>query len=725
MSYLQVAVPLPLYDLFTYKSLSSIKTGCRVKVNFNGQHLVGVVITCSEENPTDYPEDKIKTIDQIIDLEPYLNETTIDLIKFTAQYQHSPIGMIVDLSQPILIRKGMEASRKPIFAYKLLDNSYKTKGGIQNKILDLLKNQIISLSEFKGLKLSSASLNALENKKVIEKFDLNECDLDPFKDLNFENKLSLNDEQQQALDQINATDQFKVFLIEGVTGSGKTEVYMQAIEKVLKRKQQVLVMIPEIGLTPQTIERFHKHFNVPIAAMHSSLSDRERLDNYLACRDGKIAILIGTRSSVFTPFKSLGMIVIDEEHDSSYKQQDTCRYNAKNIAIYKAKLANCPIILGSATPSLESFYNAKIGKYTLLQLHNRAFVNHGNVSKEIIDLRNARLNAGLSERLLNTMELELQKGNQVLIFLNRRGYSNRFICNNCGYVLKCIYCDSFLTYHKFKNNLNCHHCETSYAIPHTCPKCNASDFSISGNGTEQIEEFLINRFPQYPLVRIDRDTTTKQEQLNAYLEDIQNNKYRILIGTQILSKGHHFPNVTLVALVNVDQFLFSNDFRATEQLAQLYTQVAGRTGREEKDGKVVVQSFVPNNHILQTIIARGYENFVNYCLEERKYLNLPPYSFQALIRVASTDQMLMNQTAATIFNLLISLKGNLEISIDNPKPALMEKKQNKFHILIMIQSSTRKILGSFLNNVMRELNKLKLNTKVEYYIDIDPTEVLQ
>jgi primosomal protein N' (replication factor Y) len=726
MYFLQVAVPLPLYGLFTYKSDVYVDSGCRIKVNFNNQNIIGLVLDCSESNNNNYPDSKIKYIDEIIDFEPYIDKDSLKLIKFTSEYQHSPIGMIVDLSQPTALRKGLKACRQPIYAYKLLNYNYKTRSDKQQKILKLLNNQTVSLAEFKGLNVHIPSLKVLEQKQVVLKFDLNsEINTDIFKNLQFNNKHVLNNEQQSALNEINNANGFKVFLLHGVTGSGKTEVYMQAIENVLKRKQQVLIMVPEIGLTPQTIERFHNHFNIPIAAMHSALSERERLDNYLACRDGRIGILIGTRSSVFTPFKSLGMIIIDEEHDSSYKQQDTCRYNGKYIAIYKAKISNCPIVLGSATPSLESIYNCKIGKYQLLKLNSKAFVNHGKVIETIIDIRNSVLQAGLSDYLINAMQTELQQGNQVLIFLNKRGFANRVVCNDCGYVFKCKFCDSFLTYHKTKNILNCHHCEANYNVPSICPNCNSANFSIIGNGTEQIEEFLKQRFPDYPVVRIDRDSTSSRGKLDSYIEDIKNNKFKILIGTQILSKGHHFPNVTLVGLINVDQSLYSNDFRATEQLAQLYTQVAGRTGREEKDGKVLIQSYSPNNLILQTIIGEGYEKFVDYCLNERKYLNLPPFSYQALVRISSSNKETMNNCAYEIFNTLQKISRDPSVTVEPPRSAVMEKKQNKFHVLIMIQSNKRKNLSLYLDNLVKELANNKINKKTEIYIDIDPTEVLQ
>ncbi len=728
MYYLKVAVPVFIFDLFYYQCMEPVQVGCRVSVNFNNRKLYGVVMSVSQEPPTDFKGRYIKSIEEILDRKPYWNEQTLQLISFTAKYQHMPIGEIIDLAQPVALRKGASSDPKPIKAYKLLNYEYSPKNEQQGEIIKYLKMQPMSAQEFRGLNVSISALKTLSQKKVIEEFDLNTIEKDIFKNLVFSNKFELNEEQKFAYNEIVASlNKFQTFLLQGVTGSGKTEVYMQVIEEALLQKKQILVMVPEIGLTPQTIERFHRHFNVPIAAMHSGLTDRERLDNYIACRDGKIGILIGTRSSVFTPFKNLGLVIVDEEHDPSYKQQDTCRYNGKNLAIYKAKLAGCPIVLGSATPNLESLYNAQIGKYQKLVLKNKACKNSGLVTTEIIDTRNIPLNAGISPRLLENITQELKKGNQVIIFLNRRGYANHVVCQNCGNVLQCLYCDSYLTYHKSKHIINCHHCESSWNFPQACPKCGSPNLTIQGNGTEQIEEYLNQALPQYPTLRFDRDTITKPKELQSQLEGVLSGKYKIIIGTQLIAKGHHFPNVTLIALINIDAALFSNDFRATEQLAQLYTQVAGRTGREEKPGKVILQSYVPNHAILQTIVSDGYESFAKKCLEERKYLNLPPYSYQALIRIEGIDKQRVNLFSQNLYNLASNIcKNRTDINVSLPYQALMERKQNKYHTLVMIQSASRQHISNLLDLIQENIASKNINVPgINCYVDVDPTEVLQ
>lgn len=728
MYYLKVALPVYIFDSFYYKSTVPVLAGCRVSVNFHNRHLFGVVLSLCTTPPEDFPEKSIKQVENILDRIPYWNQQTLQLITFAASYQHMPIGEIIEIAQPVALRKGASSEPKPVKGYQLTDPSYAPRNEQQSKILQYLKDQPISNQELRGLNLSQSALRTLIKRQVITEFDMNSLKKDIFHNLLFTNKYTLNQEQTAAYNAIaGSIGKFQVFLLQGVTGSGKTEVYMQTIEQVLLKGQQVLVMVPEIGLTPQTIDRFHRHFNIPIAAMHSGLTDRERLDNYIACRDGNIGILIGTRSSVFTPFKNLGMIIVDEEHDQSYKQQDTCRYNGKNLAIYKAKLAGCPVVLGSATPSMESLYNALTGKYQRLVLSNRACKNSGSITTEIIDIQNTPLQAGISPRLLDSISQELQKGNQVIIFLNRRGYANQVICQNCGYVLQCENCDSFLTYHKSKHILNCHHCESSWALPDACPKCGAQSLTIEGNGTEQIEEFLHQALPDYPILRFDRDTITKPGDMQNHLEGILSGNYKIIIGTQIIAKGHHFPNVTLIALINIDSALFSNDFRSTEQLAQLYTQVAGRTGREEKPGKVILQSYVPNQAVLQTIVAEGYDTFAKYCLEERKYLDLPPYSFQALVRVENTDKARVYQFAEELYRCATGItRGDPEIGISLPYQAMMERKQNKYHVLIMIQSPSRVKISHLLDQIQELITSKRLNTfGVSYYIDVDPTEVLQ
>ena len=727
MIYLQVAVPKTLFNLYTYKSDFPVPTGCRVNISFGRTSIIGVVMGTSESPPLDCPLEKLKPISGVIDEKPYWNDQTLELIKFIARYQHAGIGAIIDLAQPVALRKGAPATPRPVTAYRLADPAFTPANKQQQDLITALRNQPLTPQEIRGLNLSQSALTTLLRKGAAERIDLSTAERDIYADLTFTGKLTLNPEQQKALEAIRGSmDQFQVFLLEGVTGSGKTEVYMQAIEEVLRRRKQALVMIPEIGLTPQNIARFHHRFNVPMAAMHSALTDRERLDSYLGCRDGRIGILIGTRSSVFTPFTDLGIIIVDEEHDPSYKQQDTCRYNARDLAVYKGKLAGCPVILGSATPSLESLQNAASGRYRHLHLSSRACVNAGAVETEIIDLKGLELNSGICAHLLEEMKEELSKGNQVLVFLNRRGYASQVICSSCGHVLQCCNCDSYLTFHKYNGTLNCHHCEAVTPMPQTCPACGAQTLVIQGNGTEQVEEYLQQALPGYPTIRFDRDTMNSPGKLRDALEGVLNNHYRILIGTQILAKGHHFPNVTLIALLNIDGALFSNDFRATERLAQLYTQVAGRTGREEKSGRVVLQTYAPANIVLQTIVTDGYGIFAENCMAERRYLDLPPFSHQILLRIEGTDRERVHSSSHEIYQRLQKARESFpDVEISPPYQALMEKKQGKYHMLIMIQALNRTSLRKVLPAIDSFLEDRKNSGGTSCYIDVDPTEILQ
>ena len=449
--------------------------------------------------------------------------------------------------------------------------------------------------------------------------------------VNLDNRLTLNKQQALAFSQLLFQEGFNVWLLEGVTGSGKTEIYLQYIEEVLKKGKQVLVLVPEIGLTPQTVRRFQARFNVEIDVLHSNLNDTQRLNVWERARTGQSAIVIGTRSALFTQFSDLGLIILDEEHDGSFKQQDGWRYHARDLGIVLAQKLNIPILLGSATPSLESVNNVQNGKYHHLVLSKRAG-NATALRQFVIDLKHQRIQNGLSEPLLQRMQEHLEKGNQVLLFLNRRGFAPVLLCHECGWIDECHHCEKPYTYHQHQRVLRCHHCGAQKTVPMQCGHCGSTHLVTTGLGTEQLEETLKARFPQYNIARIDRDSTARKGKLEGYLEDIQQGKSQILIGTQMLAKGHHFPNVTLVALVNVDNALFSLDFRAEERLAQLYVQVAGRSGRAEKQGEVVLQTHYPDHPLLTTLLEKGYQAFAEETLKLRHNMGLPPFSFQALFK---------------------------------------------------------------------------------------------
>ena len=466
------------------------------------------------------------------------------------------------------------------------------------------------------------------------------------------------------------------------------------------------------------MRRFQARFNVEIDVLHSNLNDTQRLNVWERARTGQSAIVIGTRSALFTQFSDLGLIILDEEHDGSFKQQDGWRYHARDLGIVLAQKLNIPILLGSATPSLESVNNVQNGKYHHLVLSKRA-VNATALRQFVIDLKHQRIQNGLSEPLLKRMQEHLEKGNQVLLFLNRRGFAPVLLCHECGWIDECHHCEKPYTYHQHQRVLRCHHCGAQKTVPMQCGHCGSTHLVTTGLGTEQLEETLKARFPQYNIARIDRDSTARKGKLEGYLEDIQQGKSQILIGTQMLAKGHHFPNVTLVALVNVDNALFSLDFRAEERLAQLYVQVAGRSGRAEKQGEVVLQTHYPDHPLLTTLLEKGYQAFAEETLKLRHNMGLPPFSFQALFKAqcrhSEEAENALSQLASFFYEQKIE-----GLQVLGPIPAPFSKKAGQYRWQLLLQHASRKQLQAALSRYSPELIK---SSQVRLILDVDPLDL--
>ncbi len=537
--------------------------------------------------------------------------------------------------------------------------------------------------------------------------------------MNIDNRLTLNKQQALAFSQLMFQREFNVWLLDGVTGSGKTEIYLQYIEEILKSGKQVLVLVPEIGLTPQTVQRFEARFNVEIDVLHSHLNDTQRLNVWARAKTGQSAVVIGTRSALFTQFANLGAIILDEEHDASFKQQDGWRYHARDLAIVLAQKLNIPMLMGSATPSLESLNNVKNGKYKHLTLSKRAG-NTTALRQFVIDLKNQPVQQGLSQPLLARMKNHLEKGNQVLLFLNRRGFAPVLLCHECGWIAECSHCEKPYTYHQHQRVLRCHHCGSQKTIPRQCGDCGSTHLVTTGLGTEQLEETLKAQFPTYSVARIDRDSTARKGSLEGYLEDIQQGKSQILIGTQMLAKGHHFPNVTLVALVNVDSALFSLDFRAEERLAQLYVQVAGRSGRAEKQGEVVLQTHYPDHPLLTTLLAKGYQAFAEETLHLRHTMGLPPFSFQALFKAQARYSEQAEECLIRIADFFHT-KQIEGLQILGPIPAPFSKKAGQFRWQLLLQHPSRRELQKVLRDYQQA--NLEKNSQVRLILDVDPQDL--
>ena len=721
-----LAVPLPRFFDYLYPPDLTPIVGGRVLVPFGSQKRVGIVVDLPASS--DVAKEKLKPIIDVLDAESLFNSTTWDWLAWSANYYRAALGDVLFQALPVKLRNGESAVKNDRTFWRITDLG---KQALELGALKRAKKQIEALNllltqdlEKGNNEISSAIWSALKGKDYVEEIIVPteqkswQQALGDNPLVNLDNRLTLNKQQALAFSQLLFQEGFNVWLLEGVTGSGKTEIYLQYIEEVLKKGKQVLVLVPEIGLTPQTVRRFQARFNVEIDVLHSNLNDTQRLNVWERARTGQSAIVIGTRSALFTQFSDLGLIILDEEHDGSFKQQDGWRYHARDLGIVLAQKLNIPILLGSATPSLESVNNVQNGKYHHLVLSKRAG-NATALRQFVIDLKHQRIQNGLSEPLLQRMQEHLEKGNQVLLFLNRRGFAPVLLCHECGWIDECHHCEKPYTYHQHQRVLRCHHCGAQKTVPMQCGHCGSTHLVTTGLGTEQLEETLKARFPQYNIARIDRDSTARKGKLEGYLEDIQQGKSQILIGTQMLAKGHHFPNVTLVALVNVDNALFSLDFRAEERLAQLYVQVAGRSGRAEKQGEVVLQTHYPDHPLLTTLLEKGYQAFAEETLKLRHNMGLPPFSFQALFKAqcrhSEEAENALSQLASFFYEQKIE-----GLQVLGPIPAPFSKKAGQYRWQLLLQHVSRKQLQAALSRYSPELIK---SSQVRLILDVDPLDL--
>lgn len=731
--YVTVALQIPLFNTYQYAWQFESKPliGSRVWVPFGGQKKVGIIL--SIENESQFDPKKIKAVDTIIDTEPVIDELTYKLLTFASKYYVYPIGEVFFHALPIKLREGHSTTLQAETEYhwcvtsENFESENLKRSPKQKQLYEIISSTPASTEVLKNLGFTQSVITALKEKQLISQI-AQSIAIQPFDDWqsNYDgaiNPLVLNREQATTVSMIHSLiNDFNTWLIEGITGSGKTEVYLHLIDEVLKLGKQVLVLIPEIGLTPQTISRFQARFNVPMTVLHSKLNDKARLKAWVQAKKGDVAIVIGTRSAVFTPFKSLGLIIIDEEHDSSYKQQEGFRYHARDIAITRAKPINVPVILGTATPSLESLHNAKSGRFRYLKLIQRA----GNAilpKQHIIDLKNQPLESGLSHPLLHAMRTHLSANNQVLLFLNRRGYAPALLCHECGWIAECQQCDKYYTLHQAIYKLRCHHCDHQIKAPVQCKNCGSTQLMGAGIGTEQLEEKLATLFPSVPISRIDRDTVSRKGKLEDELELIYQGGRRIIVGTQMLAKGHHFSDVTLVALLDVDGALFSADFRAAEHFGQLYTQVSGRAGRASKPGVVYLQTHHPDHPWLNLLFNEGYAGLADLLLKEREMTMLPPFAYHACLRAEGVDSQFINQ-------FLISTRNQLRSSphYDNslwvlgPVPALMAKRSGRYRWQLLLQHPNRHELHKQLSLLKAIIFSFPKLSRIKWSLDVDPLE---
>lgn len=727
---IEVTILNIFHDSFDYLPVqglqaSDLKLGMRIKVPLRNKVCIGIIVNI--KNNSQINAAKLKRAIALVDNHPIINTKLLKLYRWAADYYQYPLSRVYQTALPRLLRLGHPAISQQETIWVLVPKA----NPLPPSPLKLTPKQIATLNllnkypegignyELLSQGIKSRTLQSLLQKGVITtKTGCFTVKPSPAKALAH----PPNFEQQKAIETIsNSFNAFNCFLLYGITGSGKTEIYLQCAQKVIQKKQQILILVPEIGLTPQIFNRFQTRFKLPIALIHSNLTDRQRLDAYLLASSGKAPIIIGTRSAIFTPTATLAIIIIDEEHDPSFKQQEGFRYSARDLAVMRAQMEAIPIVLGSATPSLESLHNVEHNKYQLLRLGQRASGNQ-TCQFKLIDCRNQTLEQGISKPLLNDIQKHLLANNQVLLFINRRGYAPILMCHQCAWIAPCPHCDSYLTFHWQVNYLLCHHCLYKRRLPEKCSACNSTQFIYVGTGTQRVEAALKSSFPTTPILRIDRDNVRHKGSLVKMLKEIEMGGAKILIGTQMLTKGHHFPNLTLVGILDADSGFFSQEFHASERLGQLLIQVAGRAGRAEKPGEVIIQTHMPHHPLLNKLLKHGYTPYAKTLLAQRRASDLPPYSSLALFR----SEAAVKENSIKVLNEIKRLFSRLPSShyqLLGPIPAPMEKRKNLFHAQLLLQTKSRRVRQQILKRLRLQLFSLKKYPQAKWSIDVDPIEM--
>ncbi|MBQ2946682.1 MAG: primosomal protein N' [Bacilli bacterium] len=692
--------------------IDKVKVGIRVLIPFGKQTLEGFVLNIEENKDIDY---KLKEIIDIVDEDPVLNEEMLELGKYISLKTLCNLIQAYQTMLPAALKahKNFNVNKKYIRYITLIDKDYIPKNDNQKEIIEILKKGNTLKSDL--TKISVSSINTLIRKKIIEEIKEETYRLNNTNSFN-DKRVLLNKEQQKVVDVVlQNKDTFIPYLLHGVTGSGKTEVYMNIIENVLKNGKEVIVLVPEISLTPQMVRIFKSRFKDSIAILHSALSDGEKYDEWRKIERKEVSIVIGARSAIFAPLTNIGLIVLDEEHSDTYKQDNNPRYDAIDIAIKRAKTYNCPIILGSATPSIESYTRAKLGTYHLLELKNR--INKTMPEVKLIDMRES-IKKGyriLSKELIDNINDRLSKDEQVILLLNRRGYSTTITCKECGTTIKCPNCDIPLTYHKTGNKLNCHYCNYTTFKPLNCLECNSKNINSFGMGTEKLEEEVKKLF-NCKTIRMDIDTTRRKGSHEKIINDFRNKKYNILIGTQMISKGLDFDDVTLVGVINGDATLNIPDFRSGERTYSLLNQISGRSGRSIKPGKVIIQVFNTEHYSIEYASKNDYNSFYKEDMSIRKKLKYPPYYNLCLIKLIGIDYNELNSEALKIKQYL----NDNNYIVLGPSPCTVPKIYNKYYMQIIIKYKNIKDIYDKLKFIMEKSN---INTKISVELDLNPKKI--
>jgi primosomal protein N' (replication factor Y) len=729
---LRVAVDAPVMGIFDYvvdgtepiDAAASVEwAGRRVRVPFGRSERVGVVLGCAVGEPAA----NLKSVLAFLDAEPLLTAHDLRLGKWMAGYYHAPLGEVLGLLLPTSLRAGAVFERPAPQGWRVLEGAplMVARSARQTEVLQRLRAlspHAIADTDLRGL---SAVLRALEQRGWVERVAME-------RDVSITDEpvsitpsaFVLNAEQAIAHEAIAASlGTFGVFVLHGITGSGKTEVYLAAMVEALQRGLQVLVLVPEIALTPQWVARFVTRFAAAdVVVLHSGLTARAREKAWAAAQSGRAKVVLGTRSAVLTPMPHLGLLVIDEEHDPSYKQQEGLRYQARDVALVRAQQRGIPVVLGSATPSLESLAKVAQGRYACLRLTRRA--GGARLPRvDVLDMRRRAVQDGLSAPLLERIRVHLLAGGQVLLFLNRRGFAPALVCHDCGEVAQCLQCSAPMTVHRARGRLVCHHCGAERAVPRACSACGSTNLDMPGQGTERLEMALRGLFPEFALERIDRDTTRRKGELEAKLARAHSGEARILLGTQMLSKGHDFPGVTLAAVLDADSGLMSSDFRAPERLVQLIVQVAGRAGRaqREADAEVVIQTHQPEHPLLQALLHGGFDRCADILMRERKLAELPPFAHLALLRAEAKDgaRVLVFLQRCALF-----LRGfNADLRVMGPAPAPLEMRAGRMRFQLLLMSVQRVTLHEALRQMSVDLPSWPERRGVLWSLDVDPQDM--
>lgn len=719
-----------------------VKIGQRVLVPFGRRSQIGVVVGVADTS--EFAIEKLKQVTQVFSDELPIDAETLNLVKFSADYYQYPYGQALLSALPARLRQVAPAVSRKQYAYQL------TALGRQLEIESLPKKQLVTRRVLAALQAStslteaaldeiSSSARKVAKQLVVDGWASSLQVQAGVKSLAVglatasTKEPELNVEQASAVTQIvQAAASFKAWLLHGITGSGKTEVYIRLMQHVLQNNDaQVLVLVPEINLTPQLEARFRSRLsNFPLVSLHSNLSESERLHHWQLAQSGAAKIVIGTRLSIFTPLPHLKLIIIDEEHDSSYKQQDSMRYHARDVALVRAKRMNIPVVLGSATPALESWHNAtaikssanpaQSNKYHLLSLNQRAVSAAQLPHIDCIDTTKVNLQQGLTPQLIAALKLRLARKEQSLLFINRRGYSPVLLCSACHWIAPCMRCSSKLVVHLGQRKLRCHHCGHEQKIPNQCPSCGNADLHPTGHGTQRLEQTLAQLLPAARIARVDRDSTSRKDALVEILDKVHNQEIDILVGTQMLAKGHDFPNLTLVGVVDTDSALHSPDFRASERLFAQLMQVAGRAGRADKAGQVIIQTQFPEHELFNALRTQDYVTYANSLLLEREQVQFPPYVFTALLRAEANDYALVQQFLQHAFALARSLTE--QVLVYDPVRPQMERLKGMERGHILIQATSRPVLQHLLKNLLAQLRGKAIAAKVRWAVDVNPLD---